>query len=216
MRHGGVDHEVKIASENVVNVMLPSPNIDVLCVRVRHACVTHDSTHYTFLKHRGFQRTRGTSAGEFVNNKALQDVAATAGSVPRDENPHAASLYFSASVSQMFLLSPTGQRELERADAASCDVWNAACAAHASGPGGSVLEYGWAMIRDLHKTGPGPLHLWGRPEHLPSATTPAKRAPIHAHSLCRLPCFPHGLNLLVVMVTAFQAFDHETAMTEPT
>ena len=161
------------------------------------------------------QRTRGTSAGEFVNNKALQDVAATAGSVPRDENPHATSLYFSASVSQMFLLSPTGQRELERADAASLEVWNAACAAHASGPGGAVLEYGWAMIRDLHKTGPGPLHLWGRPEHLPSATTPAKRAPNHAHNVCRLPCVPHELTPSDVMVTAFHGFAHEPANAQP-
>lgn len=144
------------------------------CVHTHHSAPT--TTAAQPLVNGGMQRTRDVSSGEFATSKALQDAIASAATVPRNEKPHVASLYLSACVSQMFLMSAEGQLELERADAASLGLWQAACDAHAASPGGAVLEYGWAMIRALHEKGPGPLHLWGREERLPAATSPATGA----------------------------------------
>lgn len=122
------------------------------------------------------QQVQSESTGEFVKCVDLQSVAATAGQIARDSSPHEASLYLSASVTRTFLESPTGQDELDRADAACMALWEAARAKHGLSAGGDRLEYGWAMIRALHPNGPGPLCYWGRQENLPEATNEEQRA----------------------------------------
>lgn len=117
------------------------------------------------------------SVGDFVDCRALQSAAATAGRIARDANPHEANLYLSAHVGHLFLASETGRRELELADVACEALWLAALNKHQDSPAGERLEYGWAMIKALHPNGPGPLSYWGRPEHLPDAVTAEQSAP---------------------------------------
>lgn len=86
----------------------------------------------------------------------------------REGRRYHGSLYLFAAAGKAYLDSPDGQVALAEVDAASYALWDAACKRHRESDFGGLKEYGWAKIRALFTTKrPGPLHLWGRPEHVP-------------------------------------------------
>lgn len=109
-----------------------------------------------------------SGGGRFVDMHGLQRVAAQAAQMKREGSRYHGSLYLCAAAGKAYLDSPDGQAALAEADAASHALWDAACTRHRESEFGGLKEYGWAKIRALFTTNrPGPLHLWGRPEHVP-------------------------------------------------
>lgn len=77
-----------------------------------------------------------------------------------------------AAVSALFLKTVEGKRLLCDADQASRALMQRAYASHNAETPGTILQYGWAMIRKMFTRAPNALKLWGRPKHAPPADAP--------------------------------------------
>eukprot|EP00892_Ulva_mutabilis_P012000 jgi/Ulvmu1/9172/UM005_0271.1 len=119
-----------------------------------------------------------TSLREALGNGRLSEeilrVAIQHSRIQMDTNPNAYRLFVSAQLSAFFLQSPEGSALLARADKASEDVYDAAVEEHQKSRLGGTMEYGWNLIKNLHRKAPAPLWLWGQDRHKPDPETHRK------------------------------------------
>lgn len=85
----------------------------------------------------------------------------------RDRSPYTASVYVTAVATALFLRGVEGQQLLRDADDVGRAVMRLAKGTHAENAPGTILMYGWELLRKLHPRAPGPLRLWGQPKHAP-------------------------------------------------
>lgn len=90
----------------------------------------------------------------------------------RAQSPHTTSVYVSVVVSAMFLRGEEGQQLLKEADDVGNALMKRAKSDHDENEAGAILQYGWALVRRLHPTAPGPLKFWGRTKNAPPAGAP--------------------------------------------
>lgn len=118
---------------------------------------------------------------ESTLTQAFIGEAIKAARIIRDKSPHHLSMYISIVVNQLFLRGAEGRRLLAEADRVGRKLMKRATRDHDEGAPGTILEYGWAMIRKLHPRSPGALKYWGRPQHKPPADAPGVNS---RHAVC--------------------------------
>lgn len=117
------------------------------------------------------QPVRELDSGEFQPCDAELATAVDRARIPRDPSALSTRLFLSVAVGRAFLARKEGQQALQLADRVSKALWTAAVDHHHLQQLGCLREYGWTLVRAMHPSAPGPLHLWGEQKHIDAMQT---------------------------------------------